>query len=427
MKNLNLIIQREYNTRIRKKSFFILTLLTPILVIGLIVGPAWLGSIKNSEKKCISVVDTTGKYGKHLKAFDEYEFTVVEKNPETLKNSEDDLLFGILQINEDLSESPNSIILYSESQPPANLLYYINSTLSEFVKNEKLNKLATNTNIDSQTINQVKQIVENNSEINITTIKWDDNGLEKETSTDISSATGSILTFIMYMFIMMYGAMVMNGVVEEKSNRIVEVMISSVKPFDLMMGKIIGIGLVGLTQLFIWLIIFVGLGFAINTFGSSFGITDGDTISVIMKGLSTINWIELIMCFFLYFIGGYLIYAAIFATAGAAVDNAQDTQQFVMPITLIFIFAFYAGIYSVQNPYGPLAFWCSIIPITSPIVMIVRIPFGVPLWQIILSVIILYATIILVIKFAAKIYRVGILMYGKKPNLKEIIKWFSYK
>ena len=143
--------------------------------------------------------------------------------------------------------------------------------------------------------------------------------------------------------------------------------------------------------------------------------------------LLSVNWIEIVICFLLFFIGGYLIYASIFSIIGAAVDNAQDTQQFVLPVTLIFVFALYAGIYSIQNPDGPLAFWCSLIPLTSPIVMMVRIPFGVPIWQVLLSIAILYISIVLVVKFAAKIYRVGILMYGKKPNIKEVIKWFSYK
>ena len=228
------------------------------------------------------------------------------------------------------------------------------------------------------------------------------------------------------MFILMYGTMVMNGVVEEKSNRIVEVMISSVKPFDLMMGKIIGIGLVGITQLLIWIVLIGGVLASAGTLFPQSGMEDaGSPLDVNL--LLSVNWIEIVICFLLFFIGGYLIYASIFSIIGAAVDNAQDTQQFVLPVTLIFVFALYAGIYSIQNPDGPLAFWCSLIPLTSPIVMMVRIPFGVPIWQVLLSIAILYISIVLVVKFAAKIYRVGILMYGKKPNIKEVIKWFSYK
>lgn len=224
----------------------------------------------------------------------------------------------------------------------------------------------------------------------------------------------------------MYGTMVMNGVVEEKSNRIVEVMISSVKPFDLMMGKIIGIGLVGITQLLIWIVLIGGVLASAGTLFPQSGMEDaGSPLDVNL--LLSVNWIEIVICFLLFFIGGYLIYASIFSIIGAAVDNAQDTQQFVLPVTLIFVFALYAGIYSIQNPDGPLAFWCSLIPLTSPIVMMVRIPFGVPIWQVLLSIAILYISIVLVVKFAAKIYRVGILMYGKKPNIKEVIKWFSYK
>lgn len=427
MKNLKLITQREYVSRIQKKSFLILTILMPVIFIGILFIPIWLAGIKDSEKKHIAVIDNTGKYAKHLQPFEEYEFEITNQNAQTLKQKEGKELFGILQITDDLSESPKAITLYSENQAPIGLLNYINTTVSEVVKTDKLNNLSTKDNIDTKTIGDIKDIIQSSDNIKTTTVKWDENGLEKETSTTVASIIGSVFTFVMYMFIMMYGAMVMNGVVEEKSNRIVEVMISSVKPFDLMMGKIIGIGLVGLTQLIIWIVLFGGIIYGATFFLANNPTMDSNGMISEINMLSSINWGTIILSFFLYFIGGYLIYASIFAVVGAAVDNVQDTQQFVMPITLIFIFAFYAGIYSVQNPYGPLAFWCSLIPITSPIVMMVRIPFGVPTWQILLSIAILYITIVLVVKFAAKIYRVGILMYGKKPNIKEIIKWFSYK
>ena len=252
----------------------------------------------------------------------------------------------------------------------------------------------------------------------------DQDGTEKESSVKLASGLGFALIMFMYMFIMTYGAMVMQGVIEEKTNRIVEVMVSSVKPFNLMMGKIIGIGLVGFTQLFIWILmgaIILGIG------NSLLPATGGEGALSYISLLSSVNWFFLLGFFILFFIGGYLIYAAIFAMFASAVDNPQDTQQFVMPITIIFIVALYAGIYSVNNPDGPLAFWCSIIPFTSPIVMMVRIPAEVAIWEAILSLAILYASTILMIKFAAKIYRVGILMYGKKPSIKEILKWAKYK
>lgn len=252
-----------------------------------------------------------------------------------------------------------------------------------------------------------------------------EDGSEKETSTGLATAIAWITTMVMYMFVFSYGSMVMQGVVEEKSNRIVEVMVSSVRPFTLMMGKIIGICLVGITQLLIWVVLCIVL-FKIAT---AMFIPDMQmgSITDYMSMMSSVNWIEIIVFFFLFFIGGYLMYASLFAMFGSAVDNVQDSQQFVMPVTIIFIFALYAGIYSVQNPDGPLAFWCSMIPLTSPVVMMVRIPFGIPLWESLLSVCLLYITAIIIVKFAAKVYRVGILMYGKKPSVGELFKWMRYK
>lgn len=253
---------------------------------------------------------------------------------------------------------------------------------------------------------------------------------------------------IIYMFILFYGAMVMQGVMEEKTNRIVEVMISSVRPFQLMMGKIIGIGFVGLTQMFLW-----GVMTSVLLAGASFffgGEMDTQAMSSelmtanpgmaaladptiqqsgneVMQLIETINLGEIGFFFIIYFIGGYMLYASLFAAIGSAVDNQEDTQQFVAPVTIFMVFALYAGIYSMENPDGPLAFWCSMIPFTSPIVMMVRIPFDIPLWEKVLSVVLLYAAFIGITWISAKIYRVGILMYGKKPSLKEMVKWIRYK
>lgn len=427
MRALNLIIQREYLSRIQKKSFLIMTILMPVIFIALIFVPIWLAGIKDSEAKHIAVIDSTGKYAPHLQSSDEYKFEITDHNPGKLKTEGETELFGVLQITGDLASNPKSITLFSEKQAPIGLLSYINSTLSEVVKTEKLNNLSLRDNIDPQILGEIRKIAQDSEEVKATTMRWDENGSEKETSTIIASAIGGIITFLMYMFILMYGNMVMNGVVEEKSNRIVEVMISSVKPFDLMMGKIIGIGLVGLTQLLLWVILMGGALTIAGPMLPESGLDGNSSLFSNLGLLFSVNWIEIILCFLIFFIGGYLIYASIFSIIGASVDNAQDTQQFVMPVTLLFIFALYAGIYSIQNPDGPLAFWCSLIPLTSPIVMMVRIPFGVPIWQILLSIGILYISIVLVVKFAAKIYRVGILMYGKKPNIKEVVKWFSYK
>lgn len=427
MKALTLIIKREYLTRIKKKSFILLTILMPILVIGFMFAPLFLADIKDSDTKHIIVIDPTGKYGSHLISSEHYSFGEISNEDENIKSKIGEDIFGILQITDDLSVNPKAVTMVSEKQAPKELTDYINYALSEVSKNEKLKNLTESGDVDPQVIKGIEEILNTSNNISVATLRMDKDGTEKETSATLSASIGMVFTFLMYMFILMYGAMVMNGVVEEKSNRIVEVMISSVRPFDLMMGKIIGIGLTGLTQLFIWLILGI-IALGVKDFISPDA--DLSSFSQIFSSLSLLsstNWVEILIYFLLLFIGGYLIYASIFAMFGAAVDNAQDTQQFVMPITLVFIFALYAGIYSAQNPDGPLAFWCSMIPFTSPIVMMVRIPFEIPLWEKLLSLGILYLTIYFVVKFAAKIYRVGILMYGKKPSIKEIFKWFSYK
>lgn len=426
MRTLKLIIKREYLTRIKKKSFIILTLLTPALFVLLLAVPLLLSEIKDSDVKRIVVIDSTGKYFQRLQSSEYYSFESVDAPDEGIRAKVGKELFGILQITENLKTNPKSATFLSEKQAPMELIQYVNRVLSETVQQDRLKDLAATGEVDIQVINSVENIIKNSENIAITTLKLDTSGAEKESSTALAAVIGMVFTMLMYMFIMMYGAMVMSGVVEEKSSRIVEVMVSSVRPFDLMMGKIIGIGLTGLTQLFIWVFVVAGI-FSLKGIFFPGGDMAGLPVMGDLNMIMSINWLEILVYFLLFFIGGYLIYASIFAMFGAAVDNAQDTQQYMMPVTLIFIFALYAGMYSINNPDGPLAFWCSMIPLTSPIVMMVRIPFEIPLWEKLLSLAILYATILFVVKFAAKIYRVGILMYGKKPSIKEIMKWVTYK
>jgi ABC-2 type transport system permease protein len=280
--------------------------------------------------------------------------------------------------------------------------------------------------------------------IDIPTIKWGDDGQEKQGSAELAIAIGMISAFVIYMFIIIYGAQVMSGVVQEKTSRIVEVIISSVKPFELMMGKIIGIAMVGLTQFMLWVlltltIIFVGGQFMggnvdvesmqqANQMGmqSMAAAQNPEGIQKLFSMLSGIDFVQIVILFIAYFLSGYLLYASLFAAVGSAVDSETDTQQFSLPLTLPIIFGIYAAIYSVQNPDGPLAFWCSMIPFTSPIVMMVRLPFGVPAWQIMLSLTILVLSFIGTTWIAGKIYRTGILMYGKKVSWKEMWKWLMY-
>ena len=332
--------------------------------------------------------------------------------------------------------NPKAATLYSEKQVPAELSRLVNQTLSKQLESEKL---------VSFNIPNLKEIIrESKINFNVQTIKWSEDGKESASSATVASVIGMVFTFIIYMFIMMYGAMVMQGVMEEKTNRIIEVMISSVRPFDLMMGKIIGIGFVGLTQVFLWGIITTilvsvggfmfsgGVDVASLQAGPQMGMMDANALASssgneIMGIINSINIAEIGISFIIYFIGGYMLYASIFAAIGSAVDSQEDTQQFMAPVTIFMIFALYAGIYSMENPDGPLAFWCSMVPFTSPIVMMVRIPFEIPLWEKLLSVSLLYTSAIGIVWLSAKIYRVGILMYGKKPSIKEMVKWIKYK
>lgn len=427
MNELYLITKREYLTRINKKSFIVLTILMPFLIIGSILLPLYLSTVKNSEPKHIAVVDSTHLYGHYLESDDFYIFENMDEKSTFSNLDFNRQSFAVLYINTDLSLDPKGAVIYSESRIPQDLLTNINTQLSDVVKQRQIRKWCSENNINVDVVSQLENQLNIKDLVNITTVRIDNDGA-KETSTFLVSAIGLGLTFFMYFFILMYGTMVINGVVEEKCSRIVEVLVSTVSPFNLMMGKIIGIGLTGLTQFFLWLML------ALLAIVGSYSFTDSiqsdvlsNQVSAYLQLILSINWFEIIFFFLLLFIGGYLMYASLFAMFGAAVDNAQDTQQFVMPITILFIFALYAALYSLENPDGPLAFWCSIVPFTSPVVMMVRIPFGVPLWEKLLSVVLLYVTIIFMVRFAARIYRIGILMYGKKATIRDLFKWYNLK
>ena len=437
MNNLGLIIKREYLRRVSKKSFILLTLLTPFLFAALIFVPLWLSSIKGDDIHQVALIDKTGKYAPLFENTETYHFVNADQDLDAYKKHPSGEIFAFLSITGDLLENPKAATLYSEKQIPIELTRIVNMTLKKQIENDKLATF----NIP----NLKKIIKECDIDFDIQTIKWGDDGKEQKSSAMLASVIGMVFTILIYMFILIYGAMVMQGVMEEKTNRIVEIMISSVKPFDLMMGKIIGIGFVGLTQVFIWGV----MTFSLIT-GSSFLLGGGvekemldanmtmnanpqiaaaaeQPVAELMEMLNTINFAEIGVLFILYFIGGYLLYSSLFAAIGSAVDNPEDTQQFMVPISILLVFALYAGMYSMENPDGPLAFWCSMIPFTSPIVMMIRMPFDIPLWQSLLSIVFLYITSIGLTWFSGKIYRVGILMYGKKPNIKEIIKWIQFK
>lgn len=351
---------------------------------------------------------------------------------------------AVIDIRSDLSKNPKAIVMMSRKEIPVGLLSYVETVINEQIRNQKLKATG---------IAKLDQIIEDvQSEISIPTIKRNAAGDTSTSDTSIAMISGFLFTFLIYMFVMSYGGMVMQSVMEEKTNRIVELMVSSVKPFQLMMGKIVGIACVGFVQLAIWGVMIVLLMFGASAFlglsmsdtqqmasmtpamgaGMS-GMPDAAMLASSSESQQMLNavlhlpFVELTVCFVLYFIGGYLLYASLFAAVGASVNEQEDSSQFLMPMMFIMIFGLYAAMGSAENTNGPLAFWTSIIPFTSPIVMMVRIPFGVPLWQELLSLALLYGTALLFIWISGRIYRVGILMYGKKPSLKELAKWVTYK
>lgn len=439
MSKIGLIIEREYKTRVLKKSFILLTLLTPVLLVALILVPLWLSTIKADTKQHIVVIDKSGLYESALKSNDLYTFEFTNRPIDTIRNNvqETSELTGILYISGNLATDTAQVILYSDKQAKMETVSYLSGLLDKYVEDQK---------IAAYNIPNLREMMENSrTDIKITTVKWDEDGKEQESSAELALIIGMLSAFVIYMFILIYGGQVMSGVIQEKTNRIVEVIVASVKPFELMMGKIVGIALVGLTQMLLWVVLTVGLSTILG--GSLFAPSDmgelqnmaamsagqsmppmSDNMAAEIYGmLSGYDFIQLLVMFVLYFLGGYLLYASLFAAVGSAVESETDTNQFSLPLSIPIIFALYAAIYSAQNPDGPLAFWCSLIPFTSPIVMLVRIPFGVPAWQLILSFAILVLSFAGTTWMAGKIYRTGILMYGKKNSWKEIWKWLTYQ
>ncbi|AHF11799.1 ABC transporter permease [Barnesiella viscericola DSM 18177] len=448
MSKISLIIEREYLTRVQKKSFILMTILSPIIMVALVFAPIWLSSLSSDETRLIAVIDQTGLYKDVYHSSDEYRFTYTQGSlsPEQMRIDGDESTtpYAYVIIKDNLLDNPQGMTIYSQKQITASCELEIISQMEDYLKDEKLL---------SYNIPDIKRIIdESNISLRVDTIRLEEDGAETQTSTEVVTIIGMAMTLIIYMFLMLYGGQVMSSVMQEKTNRIVEVMVSSVKPFELMIGKITSIGLVGLTQLGIWIIFLVGIFLSAGAYFSMSGGVDPSQINdmaAMTSGMSTIdtaqltgemgamaeiqqmlgsiNITQLLICFVLFFIGGYILYASLFAAIGSAVDNESDTQQFMVPITFIIIFALYAGIFSAENPDGPLALWCSMIPFTSPIVMMVRIPFGVSTWELVLSMVILYGSAIGLAWVAGRIYRVGILMYGKKPSYKEMIKWIRYK
>ncbi len=443
MNKISLIIQREYLTRVKKKSFIVMTILGPVLMAALFIVPVYLAQM-GGEVKTIQVVDETGLFSHRFENTKELIFKPLDLDIEQAKaifpNSGDDALLYI-PITE--VSVPSSAFLYFDKQPTMIIKSHINSSMRREVESLKL----AASGIDPDIMRSIK------SNVNLVTIKLHEGGKEEKKFSEVATILGFVSAILIYMFVFMFGSQVMRGVIEEKTSRIVEVIVSSVKPFQLMMGKIVGIGLVGLTQFLLWvvltLVIVVGFQTAFpekfraseteNMMISNTRITDAnqpleETLQIdesvmaqVAEGIRSINFSAIIFSFLFYFLGGYLLYAALFAAIGGAVDNETDSQQFMLPITIPLIIAIVMAQYVINEPNGPISFWLSIIPLTSPVIMMIRIPFGVPYFDLGLSVMLLILGFLGTTWLAAKIYRTGILMYGKKVDYAELWKWLKYK
>jgi len=436
MNKIILIIKREYLSRVRKKSFIVMTLLGPILMAGLMMTPLLMDT-SDSEAREIWVCDESNLFQTQFEDVNDTHFEFINQNIEEVKRgfNESDA-FALVHIPKvdtatiDILES--SVKVYAHKPMSFSHQRLISKNIESVVESIKLKEEGLTRDLIDRT----------RSDVELKTIILGESGVEKSGSTEIAMGLSMAGGFLIYIFIFLYGAMVMRGVMEEKTSRIVEIIISSVKPFQLMMGKIIGVAMVGFTQFALWII----LTFVISTVATTMLVDATDInitelaqgtelvaqelqnesgLTIILNQLEQMNITFILMMFLFYFVGGYLMYGSLFAAVGAAVDSETDTQQFMMPITIPLIFSFIALQTILENPDSPLAFWCSIIPFTSPIVMMGRLPFDPPMWEIALSMVLLIIGFIFTSWIAGRIYRVGILMHGQKVSYKILWKWIK--
>ncbi|WP_296685738.1 ABC transporter permease [Flavobacterium sp.] len=438
MSIISLIIKREFIAKVRNKSFIVMTFLSPLLFVGIALFVGYLSSMKADTKR-IAIHDESGRFINEFlaknKTSEEYNYldlTAVDL-PTLKKSIVDEAYEGVLFIPKakDNSTLENQIQFISNESPS---ISFIEKTQEVIAKKMTLTNLEA-AHLDTLAIHQAEAKVAIN-------LKKASGEQSLKGLNEIKIAIGGAFGYLIMMFIIIYGNMVMRSVIEEKTNRIIEIIISSVKPFQLMMGKIIGTSLAGILQFFIWAIIGLSLLFSASVFlGANVGAANqippemmqsaqqelASTAQMYIAEILNLPIATILSCFVIYFIGGYFLYSSFYASIGAAVDNETDSQQFLLPIIMPLVLGVYIGFFTVVNdPHGTVATVFSMVPLTSPIVMLMRIPFGVPLWQIALSIAILFATFFLVVWFASKIYRVGILMYGKKPTWKELYRWLKY-
>lgn len=432
----SIIIRREYMERVSKKSFIITTILVPILMLVLALLPTAIMLFATGDTKTVAVIDDSGLILPNLKSDDDVKFVDAFASQEEMLAS--DTIYGVLIIDRNIINRNAGLKLLTPNAASVSVESAITGQVNKIIETEKL-KTYDIENLD-KILDEVK------TSVTLQTIRTDSTGEEGESqSAAISSAIGTMLNFLLYMFLLMYGSLVMNSIIEEKNNRVLEIVVSSINPKSLMLGKIIGVGLVALTQIVIWTVIMFGIttlllpslipadmmaeAQAINSGTADLASINMDADLAIAVGMFTnIGFVMKIMGLLLLFlIGGYLIYASIFAAIGASVDNIQDASQ-LQTIGLIPIFiGLFASLAVIADPNSTFALVMSLIPFTSPMVMMARVPFDVPAWQIVVSLALLFLTIIFMIWIAAKIYRIGIFMYGKKPTVRDLIRWARYK
>ncbi|HPF12167.1 MAG TPA: ABC transporter permease [Flavobacteriaceae bacterium] len=438
MNHLPLIIKREYLNKVRNKAFIIMTFLSPLLMIGIFSLVAYLSQLNNDKVRTISVLDESGWFANQFENKDNFKFNILKDIDleSAQKATQDSEVYGLLYIPKTASidELSKKITFYSEDTPSLIVMDNIEDVIQSKANALKL----TEAGLDAEQIKNLRVKID-------TQLKTFGGEETSKLGSGLKLIFGGLAGYLLFMFIIIYGNMIMRSVIEEKTSRIIEVIISSVKPIKLLLGKIVGTSLAGVTQFVAWVVL---LGVMSIVVPSILGIDVSSVqsqqqealvqlqnnpggmegvVADVMKELPNLPVANLIVMFILFFIGGYLLYASMYAAIGAAVDSETDTQQFMLPMLLPLILAVYVGFFTViEDPHGTVSQVFSYIPFTSPVVMLMRIPFGVPLWQQIISVVILFATFMGTVWFAAKIYRVGILMYGKKPSYKELIKWLKY-
>jgi ABC-2 type transport system permease protein len=439
MRNIFLVIKREYLVRVKKKSFLVMTLLGPLLFVAFYATVFWvaMGSV---DTKTVQVLDESGLFEKKFKDSEILKFVFTDKSIDSAKAAfPSSGANALVYIPANVIKTPKSVRIYAAKNVSMDLKSEIEKVIEKEIEDIKLAEAGiTHKILEDSRVN-----------VNSETISLSEEG-EKTSSSGAATVIGGVCAFLIYMSVFIYGTQVMRGITEEKTSRIVEVIISSVKPFHLMLGKIIGVALVGLTQFVLWILLTTALTSAASAIMAGRMSKDSaqiaqemqkaqmpnqgmpgsnvdNPVTEVLGAVASLNIPLIIGCFLFYYLGGYLLYSALFGAVGAAVDNDADTQQFMLPITLPIIFSFIFAQFVLRDPDGSLAFWTSIIPFTSPIIMMVRIPFGVPAWELVLSMVLLILGFMGTTWIAARIYRVGILMYGKKVSYKELVKWIFYK